>query len=101
MYRVLYPVKHKMLTLDTYCLMIPIMVQNEAMAKYPDSIPKEEMYDILTGSYKLLNKQNITIGLSEEGRRILDDEANQLETDRTKALEILLREIREIRKARQ
>ncbi len=69
-------------------------------AKLPDSIPKEELFAILRGDYELLKKQVVTLGLSEEARRLLYEEGQIYRVDRTKALEILLRERRELRKAR-
>ncbi len=66
-------------------------------AKLPDSIPKEELFAILRGDYKSLKKQAVTLGLSEEARRLLDEEGQIYRVDRTKALEILLRERREAR----
>ena len=70
-------------------------------AKLPDSIPKEELFAILRGDYKSLKKQVVTLGLSEEARRLLEIEGLIFRVDRTKALEILLRERREERRELQ
>jgi uroporphyrinogen-III synthase len=62
----------------------------------PKNLSAEELLELFTAG--LSGKRSVNFRLSKEGRRILDEEARRFKTDRTKALEIMLREIREIRK---
>jgi hypothetical protein len=78
------------------------MIEIEAVKKppkIPSEIPAQEANAIISGSYEVLGKQNVTMGLSQEALRLLEEERKLFVVkDRTKALEILLRERREARK---
>jgi hypothetical protein len=63
----------------------------------PTKLNPEELLELFTRG--LSNKKSMNFRLSEEARRILYEEAARFKTDRTKTLEIILREIRESRKA--
>ena len=70
--------------------------------KIPPQIPQDEIIAIISGSYEVLEKQQFTLGLSREAIRLLEQERELFGVkDRTKALEILLRERREGRKKRR
>ena len=70
--------------------------------KIPPGIPQDEVIAIISGSYEVLEKQQVTLGLSKEAVRLLEEERGLFAVkDRTKALEILLRERREGRKKRR
>jgi len=81
------------------------MIENELMKlppKIPPEIAQDEVIAIITGSYEVLEKQNVTLGLSKEAVRLLEEERKLFGLkDRTKALEILLRERRELRKKKR
>jgi len=66
------------------------------MAKHISGLEVDEILELFTS--KASNKKPVNFRLSDEARKILDEEASRYGTDRTKALEILLREIRELRK---
>lgn len=81
------------------------MIETEIMKmppKIPPQIPQDEIIAIISGSYEVLEKQQFTLGLSREAIRLLEQERELFGVkDRTKALEILLRERREARKKRR
>lgn len=54
----------------------------------------DELLELFTSG--MSNKKSMNFRLSEEARRILDSGMERYKTDRTKTLEIILREIREI-----
>ena len=81
------------------------MIQTESVKtppKIPPEIPQDEVIAIVTGSYEVLEKQQVTLGLSKEALKLLEDERELYGLkDRPTALEILLRERREARKKKR
>lgn len=75
------------------------MVQIDSMPKPPDGISQEELYAILTGSKGPTRMKNFR--LSEEAQRILAAESERYGVDETKTLELMFREIREIRRKKK
>lgn len=67
------------------------------MAKTPRFIAEAELFELFA-SRSNLDKKQVSYKLSSEARRVLAAEADRYGVDHTKALEILLREIRELRK---
>ena len=86
-----------LLTTSNNCRIVLGMLET-AMAKIPDSIPKEEGYAILGGA----GKKNRTFRLTDKAMQLLDEERVLFEvTHRAQALEILLRERQEARKKKR
>ncbi len=78
------------------------MIETNTMPKIPKEIPPEEVYAILAGDYKSLGKRSLTLGLSQEALELLEEERKLYDVkDRTKALELLLRERREARRKKK
>lgn len=75
------------------------MIEIADMPKLPKGLSDQEFYAILTGNKGPTKMKHFR--LSEEACRILTSEAKQLGVDDTKALELLLREIRELRKKKR
>lgn len=66
------------------------------MPKLPAGISEDELYAILTATKGPTRMRNFR--LSEEAQRILAAESERFGIDETKTVELLLREIRELRK---
>ncbi len=76
------------------------MIENIAMSrKVPGFLSDGERVAIFGAEHKSLQKKQVGFRLTNEALAILDQEAKKW-GDRTKALEVLLREIRELRKKR-
>lgn len=74
------------------------MIETMAMKKVPDFLTENERLVLFGPECKSLKAKTVSFRLTGEARDILAREAERFETNKTKALEILLREIREIRK---
>jgi hypothetical protein len=74
------------------------MIDLDAMTKKGLEFLSDAERAVILGDDKSLQKRQLGFRLTNDAISILDKEAERLETDRTKALEILLREIRELRK---
>ncbi len=66
------------------------------MPKAPDFLPQGEYHALVTPGQ--LQKRSKSFRLSKEARRIIKVEAKRYGCSETRALEIILREIRELRK---
>ena len=75
------------------------MVQAAVMARFPSAVPDDELIEILTATKG--DKVPVSYRLTPEALRILDEEAERFGVDKTKALEIMIREVRELRKKRK
>lgn len=84
----------------TICLIFRIMIDTTAMSKDFAFLTEAERAMFL-GDEKPLQKRQLGFRLTNDAIDILNQEAKRLGKDRTKALEILLREIREIRKQKK
>lgn len=60
--------------------------------KPPAALTREEVLVLLGSKSKEFEKKTVSYRLTAEARRILDMEAKRLGVDKTKALEIILRE---------
>jgi hypothetical protein len=92
---VLYVVKQKVL-LFTFLVCYTFGMLNIASMrkKTVTGLDADEILELYTRG--TANKKSMNFRLSDEARRILDLGMERYKTDRTKALEIILREIREI-----
>lgn len=77
------------------------MLETIMAKRIPEFLDREEVFLVLTGDAKALDKQMVSMKLSKEARRLLEVEARRYDVDKTKALEILLREVRELRKRKK
>lgn len=74
------------------------MIETADMAKIPDFLTENERLVLFGSECNLLKSKMVSFRLTGDARDILAREAERFGTNKTKALEILLREIREIRK---
>lgn len=74
------------------------MSEAELMADRPKWLSEDEYMSIMLARDE--DKRMVNFRLSAEGRRILEAEAASV-GDKTKALEIILREIRELRRRKK
>ena len=76
------------------------MIETMSMAETPKFITEAELFGLFA-SKSNLDKRQVSYKLSGEARRIITAEAKRYGVDQTKALEIILREIRELRKKKR
>lgn len=77
------------------------MIDIAAMSKEDFKFLTEAERAVILGDEKPLQKRQLGFRLTNDAISILDQEAERLGLDRTKVLEILLREIRELRKRKR
>ena len=90
---VLYAVKRHYCVHAVRCGTLGAMVELASMPRFPRVIPEDELYEILTATKG--DKVPVSYRLTPEAIRVIEEAAERYSVDKTKALEIIIRETRE------